>query len=103
MTVDVDSSKMNDIMDSEDTWVLDFWAEWCAPCKKMEPIYESVSESFTDVKFGKVNMEEHSDLATSHNVRALPTILMISGGEVVSRSQGFMDEGELSDWVEEQA
>jgi thioredoxin 1 len=103
MTTEIDQDTMEEIKASEDTWIIDFWAEWCGPCKKMAPVYEDVSEAFDSVKFGKVDMEEHSDLATEFNVRALPTLLVVEGGEVKARTQGFMGEDDLEEWVQENA
>jgi|APHM01.1.fsa_nt_gi Thioredoxin domain-containing protein len=103
MTTDIDQDTMAEIKSSEQTWVVDFGADWCGPCKKMEPIYEEVSASFDSVEFGKVDMEEQSDLATEFNVRALPTLLVLQGGDVKARTQGFMNEDDLEEWVEENA
>lgn len=103
MPTDLDTSSMEDVENSDETWVVDFWASWCGPCQKMEPIYEEVSEETDNVEFGKVNMEEHSDLATKYNVKALPTLLMIKNGDVVAKNEGFMDKDELTSWVKEKA
>jgi len=103
MPTDLDASSMEDVENSDETWVVDFWASWCGPCQKMEPIYEEVSEETEKVNFGKVNMEENSDLATKYNVKALPTLLMIKEGDVVAKNEGFMDKEELESWVQEKA
>ena len=103
MPTDLDSSTMDKVENSDDTWVVDFWASWCGPCQKLKPVYEEVSNEVEDVEFGKVNMEENSDLATSYNVKALPTLLIIQEGEVIAKNEGFMNKEQLSSWISEEA
>ncbi|MFB6147971.1 MAG: thioredoxin family protein, partial [Candidatus Nanohaloarchaea archaeon] len=77
MPVDIDSEKMEEIQNSDETWVIDFWADWCKPCEKYAPTFESVSEEVEEVNFGKVDMEEHSSIGQDLGVRALPTTLIL--------------------------
>lgn len=101
MPTDIDPDKMEDIQNSDETWVIDFWAEWCQPCKKLAPIFEEVSEEVEDVNFGKVDMEEHQQLGTSMGVRALPTMIILKGDEEVARTSGVKKKDELKNWVQE--
>ncbi|MEF8880674.1 MAG: thioredoxin [Candidatus Nanohaloarchaea archaeon] len=101
MPVDIDPDKMEEIQNSEDYWVVDFWAEWCGPCKKLKPVFKEVSEEIDDVRFGKVDMEEESDLGTQFGVRALPTILILKDGEETARTSGAMPKQKLKSWIEE--
>jgi thioredoxin 1 len=100
MPTDIDSEKMEEIQNSDETWVIDFWAEWCGPCKKLAPRFKDVSEELDDVNFGKVDMEEHQQIGTSNGVRALPTLLIMKDGEEVTRKAGAMSKKELKDWIE---
>ncbi len=101
MPTNIDPDKMEEIQNSDDYWVVDFWAEWCGPCKKLAPRYEEVSEEVDDVQFGKVDMEEHNDLGGQLGVRALPTLLILKDGEEVARTSGAMPKQKLKSWVEE--
>ncbi len=92
---------MQEIQNSDETWVVDFWAEWCAPCKKLAPIFEEVSEELTDVNFGKVDMEENQQVGTQQGVRALPTLVIFKNGEEVARNAGVMQKDELTSWIQE--
>lgn len=101
MPTDIDSDKLEDIQNSDETWVIDFWAEWCQPCKKLAPIFEEVSEEVDSVNFGKVDMEEHQQLGTSMGVRALPTMVIVKGDQEVARTSGVKQKDELKSWIQE--
>ena len=103
MSTELDPSKMEEAQKSGETWIIDFWASWCGPCKKLAPIYEEVSEEIEDVNFGKVNMEEHSSLATKYNVQALPTLVIIKDGDIVAKNEGVMNKEDLKSWIQEKA
>lgn len=103
MPTEIDADKMEEIQNSDETWVIDFWAEWCGPCKKLAPRFEEVSEEVDNAKFGKVDMEENQQLGTSNGVRALPTLLIMRNGDEVARKSGAMSKKELKDWVQENA
>lgn len=99
MPEQITPEKMEEIKSSEGVWIVDFWAEWCAPCKKLAPVFEEVSEE-SDYSFGKVDMEEHQQLGTQEGVRALPTLLIYRDGEEVARKSGAMGKDELVNWIE---
>ncbi len=99
----LDAERLDEIMESGETWVIDFWAEWCGPCKTMEPIVDEVSDELDDVQVGKVDIEEHQDLATQYGVRSIPTFLIVSGGEEVGRKMGAMEKQDFVSWIEETA
>ncbi|QGA80263.1 thioredoxin [Candidatus Nanohalobium constans] len=101
MPTEIDSEKMEEVQNSEEYWVIDFWAEWCGPCKKLAPVYEEVSEEIEEVNFGKVDMEEHDDLGTQLGVRALPTLLIMKNGEEIARKSGAMPKQKLESWIQE--
>ncbi len=101
MPEELDSESIKQVKDSEETWVIDFWAEWCGPCKKLSPIFNEVSEEVDSVKFGKVDMQENQQLGTQFGVRALPTLLIVKNGEEVARSSGVMKKEELKTWIVE--
>jgi len=87
---------------SGEAWVIDFWADWCGPCKKMAPHFEEASEEL-DVNFGKVDMDKHQQLGGKMGVRALPTVLIFEDGEEIARKSGFMDKDKLKNWINSEA
>ena len=80
--------------------VVDFWAEWCGPCKMIAPSLEEISDEMGDkVKIAKVNMDENPDLAAQFGVRSIPTLLMFKDGEPVAIKVGAAPKNTLSDWI----
>ncbi|EHK02578.1 thioredoxin [Candidatus Haloredivivus sp. G17] len=102
MPEELDEEGLEEALNSGDTWVVDFWAEWCGPCKKMAPHFEEAGEEM-DVNFGKVDMEEHQQLGGQMGVRALPTVLIFQDGEEIARKSGLMNKDQLKTWIESEA
>jgi len=94
----VDSSSFDqEVLKSGLPVVVDFYADWCGPCKRMEPILEKVSNEHTGkVKVVKLNSDENEQLSVNYQVRGLPTLIMFKGGQEVDRKLGFQSEHELS-------
>ncbi len=81
--------------------VLDFWAEWCGPCKMFGPIFEKVSEKHPDVAFAKVNVEEEQQLAAMFQVRSIPTVAFMREGIVVYAQPGMIPEEMLEEGIKQ--
>lgn len=103
MPEELTPDRLEEIRSSGEKWIIDFWAEWCGPCKQFSPVFEEVSEERDDINFGKVDMEEHQELGTSMGVRALPTTLIIEGDDEVGRKSGAMSKSELEDFIDAKA
>ena len=100
-TVKIDTSNFeSDVLKSDMPVVVDFWAEWCGPCKAIAPSLEEISDEMGDkVKIAKVNMDENPDLAAQYGVRSIPTLLMFKGGEPVAIQVGAAPKNKLSSWI----
>lgn len=86
----------------EGTVLIDFFAEWCMPCVMMGPVIEELSEEFKEkVKFGKVNIEDNSELASKFNVSSIPNFVLFKDGKVVEQIIGSMTQEELGNVVKE--
>lgn len=79
--------------------LIDFWAEWCMPCKRLLPIMEAVSEQNKNIKFVKINVDDNPDLASTYNIRTIPTLILIKNGEIVEIKNGGAPAVELNEWI----
>ncbi len=81
-----------DTVASQGIVLVDFWAEWCGPCKRFAPAYEAVSERHPDIVFGKVDTEAEQGLAAQFEIRSIPTIMAIRDGVIVFSQPGALPE-----------
>lgn len=95
-----DDSFENEVLKAEEPVMVDFWAEWCGPCKALSPIVDEVAgEVAGKVKVVKVNIDENPNAPTKYGVRGIPTLMVFKGGELVDTKVGGMSKSQLSDWL----
>ena len=78
----------NEIMDSEKTVLLDFWAPWCAPCRMVVPVIEEIAGERPDIKVGKINVDEQHELASEFGIMSIPTLVVMKNGKIVQQVSG---------------
>lgn len=98
-TLEISEPVFAETIENNELVILDFWAEWCGPCRSYGPIYERVSDAFPDVVFGKINTEEQQSLAGMFGVRSIPTTIAFKQGIGVFMQPGAIPEDALKDLV----
>ena len=77
-----------EVLDAREPILVDFWASWCGPCRMLSPIVDEVAEERSDIKVGKVNVDEQPDLAAQFGVMSIPTLLVFKNGKLVNQTVG---------------
>ena len=100
-TVKIDNSNFqSDVLGSSEPVVVDFWAEWCGPCKMISPALEEISEEMDGkAKIAKVNVDENQELAVQFGVRSIPMLLMFKDGQIADQMIGAAPKARLMDWI----
>lgn len=84
-----------EVLESEKPVLLDFWAPWCGPCRMVSPILDEIAQERTDIKVGKVNVDEQSELAGQFGVMSIPTLVVMKNGKVVNQAVGARPKNEI--------
>ena len=86
----------SEIIGCEKTVLLDFWAEWCAPCRMLSPVISEIAQEYADtVKVGKINVDEQPELAAGFRVSSIPTVVIIKDGKIAEVSVGYRSKEEI--------
>lgn len=93
--ISVNTENFETVKDTDKTVLLDFYADWCGPCRMVSPLVDEIAEENPDVVVGKINVDEQGSLASQFGVMSIPTLIVMKNGEVVSRSSGAKPKAQI--------
>ena len=98
-----DAEFENEVLNADKPVVVDFWAEWCGPCKQLSPVVDELADEMKDsIKVVKINIDEAPEAPTKYGVRGVPTLMIFKDGQVVDTRVGGMPKSQLQEWIEGQ-
>ena len=98
-----DDNFKQEVLEGSTPVLVDYWAEWCQPCKMLAPALEEVSESLADkLTVAKLNIDDNPETPTQYGVRGIPTLMLFDKGEMVASTVGAMSKAQLQKWIEDQ-
>lgn len=97
-----DGDFQDKVLNADSPVLVDFWAEWCGPCKQISPVLDQVSDEMGDsLTIAKMDIDENPNTPTSYGVRSIPTMLLFKGGEVAAMRVGSCSKSDLEGWIKE--
>lgn len=81
--------------------LIDFYADWCGPCKMLAPFLEQLSEKYPNIEFYKVNVDDDGSIAAKYSISSIPTLMLFNNNEMLARREGFATVAALSQWIDE--
>ncbi|MGX1695276.1 thioredoxin [Microbacterium keratanolyticum] len=94
-SIAITADTLNDTIDQNDIVLLDFWAEWCGPCRAFGPVFEKAAEANPDIVFGKIDTEVERELAAGFQITSIPTLMVFRGGIIVFSQPGALNAAQL--------
>ena len=98
-TVDITADIFEETLKKNEIVIIDFWADWCGPCKSFAPTYEAVSEKHDDIVFGKINTETEQELGSHFQIRSIPTLMIFREQVVLFSQPGMMNAEQLEEVI----
>lgn len=99
MALQITDATLNEVLATDKLVVIDFWAEWCGPCKMIAPVVEELSSEMPDVTFAKLNVDENRETAGRLGITAIPTLLLYKDGQPVDKVVGVLPKPQLKNFI----
>lgn len=99
--IEIQNNFSEEVLNSDKKVLVDFYAEWCGPCKMIRPILEDIAENNDAVKIASVNVESEDELAEKYNISSIPCLVLFEGGEEISRNVGLMSKDDIKRMIGE--
>lgn len=97
--VELSDATIRSTIEENDTVIIDWWAEWCGPCKSFAPTFKAASEKYPDIVFGKIDTEANADLSASAGIMSIPTLMVFKGGVLIFSQPGALPASALDDLI----
>jgi len=95
-----DENFVNNVLESKKPVLLDFWAEWCGPCKQIAPVLDDISEEMVDdLVIAKINIDQNPETPAKYGVRGIPTLMIFKDGQLIDTKIGSMSKNVIQDWI----
>ena len=98
-TIDITAETFEETIEKNEIVIVDFWAEWCGPCKSFAPVYEEVSNDYEDIVFGKIDTEAQQELAAHFQIRSIPTLMIFREQVVLYSEAGMLNNSQLKEVI----
>ena len=99
--ISINKNNFSDIINTDKTVLLDFYADWCGPCRMVSPFVDEIARERQDIIVGKINVDEESELAGQFGVFSIPTLVVIKNGKVVNQSSGARPKAQILEMLED--
>lgn len=100
-TIELTSANFSETIEKAEVILIDFWAEWCGPCRRFGPIFEAASEKHPNLTFAKLDTENNQDIAGALEITSIPTLMVVKGGMLLYREAGALNAAQLEGLISE--
>ena len=100
-TIELSSANFSETVEKSDAILIDFWAEWCSPCKRFGPVFDAASDKHPGITFAKLDTENNQDIAAALEITSIPTLMVVKGGMLLYREAGALNAAQLEGLITE--
>lgn len=98
----LDKNNFKETIDNDNYILVDFWAEWCGPCKMIAPVLEDISKERTDVVIAKLNVDDNQQIAIDYGVQSIPTLILFKNGKIIDKKIGVLPKKTINEFLDKE-